>query len=499
MPPELKYTVETYSRAAIGGAKRARIRAEGSREQLFELIEHLRAPVTIYNPKHEATWWGYIASVKVRWRAIEFGVDIDTMTNKIAVAYTDANQRFTTAWSTDATSAAEYGTKEILLSGSNISEAMALAWRDVELQRYKYPVPTQDTAGKSDAYAIINCRGWFDTLDWRYYANNSGQEAYIAQADEDREIGEDDRPILAQSFQLSSSAGWSATDIYLHAWKYGSPVDNLVVALYSDSGGDPNLSQASCTTAGGDIPTTSEEMRFTLSSAVALSTATTYWVHVSRSGAVDLANYYLIDVCSDAGYESGVIKLYNTGSSAWVSEPKWGDMLFRVVGETTTTAQIAALIANVGEFYAGSSIESASGIITNPYRNGDYTALTEILDMLKMGTSNDKRLLCESTIGRILRVYEEPAKPDIYQAYGLDADGKVYDPYGNLVENSTCLVAQWCALKDVIPASADLSKLADPNPFFIEEAEYDAESDQYRVIRASTEDKIFDIGDIVQG
>ena len=93
------------------------------------------------------------------------------------------------------------------------------------------------------AEAKIECRGWWSTLEWRYYANAAGRVVY---EDMDswygREVGEDDRPIFAQSFQQTSGVAWNASKIDLRVRKVDEPVDNLLVALYSDAAGDPNAS-----------------------------------------------------------------------------------------------------------------------------------------------------------------------------------------------------------------------------------------------------------------
>ncbi len=70
-------------------------------------------------------------------------------------------------------------------------------------------------------------------------------------------------------------------------------------------------------------------------------------------------------------------------------------------------------MASCGEFLQGVIIENASGITTNPYKNGDSTALYELESLLLTGTSNSRRLLCEVTQNRYLRIYEEPIEPDV--------------------------------------------------------------------------------------
>lgn len=503
--PQLNYKVRGYSNNVIGGPLSATVEAIGGRNALFDLIEALRCPVIIYDDLHNPRWWGFISSVTIYWDKVRYSVSIDKMCNKIAVAFTDSNLRYTTAYSSDTDSTTEYGTKEILLSRSEISETNALQLRDTELQRTKYPIPVIKFGGSGSNKAVIECRSWLDTLDWRYYTNLSGKESYETLGEGGREIGEDDRPIFAQSFQIASASGWDATEIWLHCYKYpGSvpPVDNLLATLHADNAGNPAAAVlATGTVAAANIDDQASWIKFVLSVSVTFSTSTTYWLKVARSGAVSATAYYMVDSNRDAGYPRGLSKVYNTNKSTWSEEGgRWGDMNFIIIGDLATTAQISTLITNIGEFFAGSVIENASGVNTNPYRNGDNTAYFELLKLLRTGTTNDRRLLCEVTKQRYLRVYEEPIKPtNILNAYKLNGAGQLIDPYGVKVEPAECPVGIWCALQDVVPSSVDVSKLANPSPFFVEEAEYNPDNNSYNIMRTRDQSNVFEIGGIEEG
>ena len=499
MPP-LDYTVESYSRSVQGGSKQAAVSATGSRQAIFELIEFLRAPVEIFDEKHDFRWNGYISEVRIDWGGVRYGVSLDTMSNKVAVAYTSGFVRYTTNWSTDTTSATEYGTKEYLDSLSEVSDAKALQLRDTSLASTKYPIPSirSGQAQEETRKVLILCKGWRDTLDWRYYANDAGLESYeVLGTNAGREIGEDDRPIYAQAFQLTSSTGWNATTIWIRLYKVGSPVDNFQIALKSDSAGDPGTTLASATVGGADVTTSGTWTEFTLSASVALSTSTTYWIHSSRSGAIDTDNYYVIGNNPENGYEGGDPKYYNTNLSAWVDASHKGDQNFRVIGNQSTTEQITTLITQVGEFFTGSQIDDASGVNTFPYRYGDNRALWELEKLLDTGSTNDRRLIYDVTRARLLRVYEEPAAPtEAETSYALNSRGTLFSPYGREVPPSECTVGVWCRLMDVLPASVDVSRISSPDLFFIEEAEYRADTDEYTIVRARNEEDVFVIGGI---
>jgi hypothetical protein len=52
-------------------------------------------------------------------------------------------------------------------------------------------------------------------------------------------------------------------------------------------------------------------------------------------------------------------------------------------------------------------------------------------------------------------------------------------------------------LGDVIPATVDLSRIADPSLFFIEEAEYNALENTYRIVRTRDQRDVFALGGLV--
>jgi len=341
----LQFTIERYSHSVFGGPKRATIKVTGEENDLWELVERLRCPVVIYSDLGDAPWWGFVADIQLRVGAWDVGVTIDSMFNYIAVAYaytpegeSQSGERRTTAWGSDADSLAEYGQRELLQSVSASSDEHALAARDMILAQKKYPIPTIKQATASPAAgATLNCRGWYDTLGWRYYAN-----------------------------------------------------------------------------AGTD----------------------------------------LVD----------------------------------------TATQISAIVGTHGEFITATDLDTVAGLTTSEYRDGDSSALFEIEEMLKMGTSDFLRMLASVDINRRMRVYEEPANDNRYL---LTKQGLLYDGETPL-RKETCPVGVWARLKDVIPGSVDTSKLADPTVMFIDEAEYEPATDTLRLTPRGLQN-VWEIGRPVDG
>lgn len=326
-PVGLTYVVTFYSWHAIGGPQFASITVYGSERGLWELVEKLRCPVEIEDARGEVVWWGYVATVRVRVNQLEFSVDLDTMFNRVAVAYSliepgsqTPGTRATTTWAQDDDSVEVYGSKELLVSLSGATTVQAEATRGAVLAARRYPVPGVEPSGAEEEgslSATLQCRGWWQTLDWQYYLNTNTQSV-------------------------------------------------------------------------------------------------------------------------------------------------------------ETTDQIAAIVTAEGQFLTGTDIETSSGVFSSEYRDGDATALTEIKELLRTGTTNGRRLLATVTRERRLRIYEEPEAGA--NDYLLLSTGKLRNQYDVPVEDHKCPCGVWAQLKDVLPSFVDVSRLANPTRVFIEQSEYDARS-----------------------
>ena len=276
----------------------------------------------------------------------------------------------------------------------------------------------------------------------------------------------------AQSFQLSSAVGWSAARIKVRIRREGTPADNIKLELCSNSAGSPGAVLASKTLTGATLEENLSWHEFELSSRVALSLATTYWIVLSRTGAIDASNYYVVDGNDGLGYGLGSCKVY-TGA-AWIAPSPDVDMLFIVIGEQETTEQIEDIITTAGQFLEGVKIENASGIWTPPYRTGERTALDYLNDLLLAGVSGGKRLLASVDRNRQVRIYQEPNLSAF--DYLVSRDGDITDYLGNPVPSAQTPAGVWMRLKDVIPASITSGMTADPSKVFVDEIMWDAKT-----------------------
>jgi hypothetical protein len=305
---------------------------------------------------------------------------------------------------------------------------------------------------------------------------------------------------VAQSITLTENVDdWTVAAVSVRVQAVGSPSDNLVCELRSDSGGNPGTLLDSASLAGSAIPTEMSWVEFTLSNTDALTYGTTYWIVLRRSGSNSLANYYVVDVNEDEPYAGGQVKVYN-GSSYAVRSPA-ADMPFRVTGKVETTTQIEEMIESNAEFGSGSvTVRNASGIDTWQYREGDALALDEIEKLLEQGTSAEERLLAQVFVeanGDPDRRVVISKQPSAGQAdLRLNADGSLSQTVGGAtapMEPGVNVAGQWVIvnverLRDVLATAA----------LFVERAEY-VVSEDLTYIESEVSRRVWNLGRARQG
>jgi len=102
-----------------------------------------------------------------------------------------------------------------------------------------------------------------------------------------------------QGQTISFSSDTQIKDIDVMMYKYGSPTDEVILEVYTDGTGEPGTLLA---TADNSIngSTLSEGWanrkicRFSFNSPVSISSGTTYWLVLSRTGSVDSDNFYYV-------------------------------------------------------------------------------------------------------------------------------------------------------------------------------------------------------------
>lgn len=283
----------------------------------------------------------------------------------------------------------------------------------------------------------------------------------------------------AQRFTIPSDEAWTVAEVYVKVRKVGTPADSVRVALCSQSGGLPGTTLESATVPAESVSWATGWVRFAFANTTSLSPSTNYWLVVDRTGSLSVLDYYETVLDDDRGYGAGTFKVWD--GVAWQDRPTDANLGFRVLGSEETTAQIAKIRTQELQFLAGADIQVSSGVSINQWRDGRTTTLTELVDLLEMGTSGNVRLLATVTRERYLQVTAEPARSDTPDYY-LTAQGEIEDRLGRrLPRGSMAFVGKWVALKDALGPSANTTFIADPSVFFVEAAEYDAVSGRYQI------------------
>lgn len=509
--PAVDLVPEWYTWHALGGPDTARIRAAGTQEAVWSLLNWLRAPVEIVDERDTTVWWGYLSGVTLQYGTVEVGVSLDPMVNRVAVTYVETTMsgnavvRETTDWVQDDESVATYGTKELLDSRAASSATAAAARAAALLAQFRYPIATvaSQARGRGEIGATLHAHGWWHTLDWRYFSRLAGLESYETGSSLQAVGDHTYRQMLAQSFQISGSEGWYTTQVAVRLRKEleddppGERTDDVNLHLCADSGGVPGSILRTATVPASQITESMAWIEGTFSTQQYLSPSTTYWIVISPTGALDPDNYYVTAVDEDLGYTQGVFRRWD--GEAWFARDPDADMPFRISGVEETTDQIAYIVETAAPFLTGVELVDESGINSLQYRAGDNTALYEVQELLADGASAGRRLLATVTRDRVLQVYLEPARPDDYDVVlFLNESGKPEDRWGNEMLAHTCPVAQWCQLKAGVSATVNMSILASPTPFFVEEAEYRVQ-DGLWVPTARGVPSVWDIGRLTRG
>lgn len=490
LPHGLNIRPEMLSWHAIGGCDAAEIRIEGGKYSVWEMVEMLRCPLTVWNGAAKA-WWGYVNRVEVMDGNLRIGVSLDDVANRVRIVYSDIAGSGVTDWLEDTASSAVYGVKEWHISQMDINATTASSLRAAYLSQYKYPIPVRNIAtrqarGSKKTTATLTCRGWWNTLDWRYSIVTPVAAIYYdnATGSTTQAVGSAEaNTVLMQQITVGASNVY-ALGVKLLIGKVGSPEDELMIGLYElDKDGNPEGDSVATGSVYGPLlagPIAWTDLWY---SECQLRAGRKYGIRLGRSGDVDASNYYFVGVNAALGYSGGVMRLYN--GEEWVARSTDADLLFSVFAnaQVASTTQIASQVTAFGQFLTATDLESTSGITQGSYQDGSTTALRAIEDLLVLGKSGGRRYLADVTEERRLRVYEEPAVSNV--PYRLGADDELRTALNVPVQLGEFPAGSWCKLMEAIPDSVDVSRMADPSLQFIEAVEWRPDSGMKPVFRGA--------------
>jgi hypothetical protein len=478
---ELHYQVDSLDWSVYGGCSKAEISVTGPEEDLWSLLDYLRYGATVLNKFGKPIWWGYVHAVTVPVGEITIGASLEKLYNDVSVAYsliqTDKQTigyRKTTAWSSTARSITEYGRKQFLSSQSSLSDDMATARRDAILERFGYPGQTFDFGSAGNKTAKIQCKGWWDTLRWQY-ANVAAVPglSYQTTSATEQAVGSSSANSKVMMVINLSGRSLNSLGVQVYARKQGSPTDDLVLSVYqaNDNTDVPEGSSlGSVNVAGGSMSGSLAWVGGLFSSEAQLRADKDYCLVVSRSGAVNASNYFVVNVNTGLGFTHGFFKIY--GGSSWADRSPDADMPFiiSVNNNVESTNQIRELCQTYGQFFVMSHIEAASGLMLPSYQDGDTMAIDVIEALMDSGGANGRRIISAVDVNRTASFWEEPVSNT--GVYKLDRHGRLLTEALTPIEESEPPIGVYCQLYNILPGNVDISKLNSPETQFIEGASW---------------------------
>lgn len=446
-PAGLAFRVKGLTWAAMGGPKRAtlEVQAAAGSVDLAAVGGLLRAPVEIYGEDGQIAWWGLVWDVVIEDGAVGVKLSLDDLANRVRVVYGETRpevlgtgRRATTGWVEDAASQADYGVKEGQFELAVASVEQAESYRGELLASGARPAGKVSLSGVGQTGAgikiTVECRGWWETLGWKRYSQAAGlvENVVSGAAPVCYSIGTASHTDLTQRF-VPASGGWVAEVVWVSVKRTRYSTTGMLSVLLCAPGGTV---LAHATKDIGTLPVSNPGwIALELNTAVRMEAGQTYWLQVGSSTRSDVDCVRVL-VDEGLGYAGGELRVWDLGSGGWV-DVNTADLQFRVAGRMETGEQIRRMVES-GQFFTGVRV-AATGVYTNPYRNGDRSALAEIEGHLRAGTSGNRRLIAQVTAERAV-VVREVGEECRYQ---VGRDGVIRMLGGQAVRPGAGVAGKW--------------------------------------------------------
>ena len=470
LPPGVALRVERLEWRALGGPWTARLAVSAvppALDRLWRLTDLLRCGLTVHDERGPA-WWGYISAVEIRAGAGGVRVSLDELATSAAARYrafapenggggTAGGPTRITPFVTDEVSARRYGVKQRVVRLGQAAESEAAAAARALLAQASQPRPRLSTrtvgepgprAVAPGPRAVIEARGWWETLDWKLAVEPRGRVAN-PRAGAEQKFGDPGQPMAAQRFSLNGGA-WTAGEAWARLRRVGPPADAVRLELRADAGSAPGALTGSAEVPGALVPDEWGWVRFAFPQPLPLA-AGTHWLVLSRSGALSSGQYYGVSADQGCALEGGEAWVYSGG--AWAARVPPADLGFSIQGveETTEQARRLLLPEQCGQFLRGSRIEAPSGVLAALYRPLDDAprGRAALEALLARGTAAGERLLARVEPDRTARIYAQPGAAAAGLVIG--ADGQICK-YGRPLALSEPPAGQWARLAALAPA-----------------------------------------------
>jgi len=463
-----------FSWSAFGGAHIAHLKLTGSLRSLLTTTRLLRSPVTIYTHDTTPIWWGYVKEITIYFGELQLFVSLDRLINRVKVQYSFLSpdnhlaDQSETDWAEDLASQTEFGIKELILHRSKIDDDFAVSLRDIILSSSAWPeTEISQSHLDADAHALVKCSGWFDTLDWKYYENFYNFYANYGPGPGAMDFNQATTYRYPSQLFTATSNG-SLKYAYFQIRKVGAPTRNIVARLRTSTG---TILATSDPISGATLSEDFAWIKFTFPTPYTLTSGTSYMIGVD-GGTPNAVNYFSIRTDENLSYHNGKGQFYN--GSIWrnlynVTTPGYGpDLYFRAVCLTDTGTQLLN-IATAGNQFFSKIDTTPTGTLTAPYRANGYTCHREILDLMQLGTINNRLILARVNHLRQLEFYvqPDPKTPTVF----LDDGCNFYNAYGEMLKPYNPPVGEFAAYMGSSELLMPFDQIKTP-PAFIGQVEY---------------------------
>ena len=183
LPQGLTASPVRFSRNIYGGCHQASVEVTGDLTKLWSLLAWLGRRVIIYNGNMVPVWWGLIEEASISRGALQDGLSLRDMYNRIRIAYAYDEGGGTVAgrteWAQNDVSINQLGFVKELLETQEVDATLlaAEAKRDTLLGLVSSPLAVSGERGgigNQSPRLTFTCIGDFQTFAWRYYGQPSG-------------------------------------------------------------------------------------------------------------------------------------------------------------------------------------------------------------------------------------------------------------------------------------------------------------------------------------
>lgn len=278
--------------------------------------------------------------------------------------------------------------------------------------------------------------------------------------------------------QFTAPGTWDAQLIALTCYRVGEPSDNFIIRMYGDNAGalDAGDLLGTLTVTGMDLSLVSEQRWFEFPTPIPLTSGEAYWIHVSRTGALDPDDFYMVGVTEDN--LTNKFQLADTG--AWYD---YGLALpFLLYATEDTKDQIAWVMDRTDQF-GGTVIWNIaeSTVRTNQYLDGRSRGQTVIEHLMDLGGPNGRRLILLDDEEGNYHISEEPAKGAHARYPLIWADGRVTRHTGGPIPRGQIPVGEWVEVAELPGSFSELA--GELSPLYVMEGELDIEQGGTPVLR----------------